>query len=347
MKNKNPRGLFDETFRLEKLSIQGDPLLLLKAKINWEIFRSTLESIFAKEDKGQGGREPYNYLMMFKILVLQRYYNLSDDQTEYQILDRLSFMRFLELELSDKVPDSKTIWLFKETIAKSGKTKELFKMFEELLESKGYIGKEGKIVDASFVEVPRQRNSREENKQIKEGKVPEEWQENPHKLSQKDTDARWTKKNNETFYGYKNHVKVDTKSKLINNYEVTPASEHDSQALDALLKETENEGQSFYADSAYVGPEQETVIEKSGMQNCVIEKGYKNKPLTDEQKANNKEKSKIRVRVEHVFGFVENSMHGSYIRCIGMIRAEATIGLINLTYNLFRYIQLQKIGYKG
>jgi IS5 family transposase len=347
MKNKNPRGLFDETFRLEKLSKQGDPLLLLKAKINWEIFRPTLESIFAKEDKGQGGREPYNYLMMFKILILQRYYNLSDDQTEYQILDRLSFMRFLELELSDKVPDSKTIWLFKETIAKSGKTEELFNTFEELLKSKGYIGKEGKIVDASFVEVPRQRNSREENKQIKEGKVPEEWQENPHKLSQKDTDARWTKKNNETFYGYKNHVKVDTKSKLINNYEVTPASVHDSQALDALLKETENEGQSFYADSAYVGPAQETVIEKSGMKNCVIEKGYKNKPLTDEQKANNKAKSKIRVRVEHVFGFVENSMHGSYIRCIGMIRAEATIGLMNLTYNIFRYIQLNKIPSMG
>ena len=347
MKNKNPRGLFDETFRLEKLSKQGDPLLLLKAKINWEIFQSTLESIFTKEDKGQGGREPYNYLMMFKILILQRYYNLSDDQTEYQILDRLSFMRFLELELSDKVPDSKTIWLFKETIAKSGKTEELFNTFEELLKSKGYIGKEGKIVDASFVEVPRQRNSREENKQIKEGNVPEEWQENPHKLSQKDTDARWTKKNNETFYGYKNHVKVDTKSKLIDNYDVTPASVHDSQALDALLKETENEGQSFYADSAYVGPAQETVIKKSGMKNCVIEKGYKNKPLTDEQKDNNKAKSKIRVRVEHVFGFVENSMHGSYIRCIGMIRAEATIGLMNLKYNIFRYIQLNKVPIKG
>ncbi len=342
MKNKNPRGLFDETFRLEKLSKQGDPLLLLKSKINWEIFRPTLESIFTKEDKGQGGREPYNYLMMFKILILQRYYNLSDDQAEYQILDRFSFMRFLELELSDKVPDSKTIWLFKETIAQSGKTEELFNTFEELLESKGYIGKEGKIVDASFVEVPRQRNNREENKQIKEGKVPEDWQENPHKLSQKDTDARWTKKNNETFYGYKNHVKVDTKSKLIDKYEVTPASEHDSQELENLLEE-KDAGQDFHADSAYTGEEQEKAIKKVKMNNCVIEKGYKNKPLTDEQKSSNKSKSKIRVRVEHVFGFVENSMHGSYIRCIGMIRAEATIGLMNLTYNIFRYIQLNKV----
>jgi len=346
MKNKNPRGLFDETFRLEKLSKQGDPLLLLKAKINWEIFRPTLEIIFTKEDKGQGGRTPYDYLIMFKVLILQRYYNLSDDQTEYQILDRLSFMRFLELELSDKVPDSKTIWLFKETIAKSGKTEELFNTFEELLESKGYIGKEGKIVDASFVEVPRQRNSREENKQIKEGKVPDEWLDNPHKLSQKDIDARWTKKNNETFYGYKNHVKGDQKSKLIEKYKVTDASVHDSTPAPDIMDEKDAE-QDMYGDSAYTGPTVEAAIIKNKMKNCIHEKGYRNKPLTEEQKERNKKKSSFRVRIEHIFGFVENSMHGSYIRCIGMIRAEATIGLMNLTYNIFRYIQLNKVPIKG
>jgi len=346
MKNKNPRGLFDETFRLEKLSKQRDPLLLLKSKIDWEIFRPTLESIFIKEDKGQGGREPYNYLMMFKILILQRYYNLSNDQTEYQILDRLSFMRFLDLELSDKVPDSNTIWLFKEAIAKSGKTEELFNTFEELLESKGYIGKEGKIVDASFVEVPRQRNSREENKQIKEGKVPEEWYANQHKLSQKDIDARWTKKNNETFYGYKNHVKGDQKSKLIEKYKVTDASVHDSTPAPDIMDEKDAD-QDMYGDSAYTGPTVEAAIIKNNMKNCIHEKGYRNKPLTEEQKERNKKRSSFRVRIEHIFGFVENSMHGSYIRCIGMIRAEATIGLMNLTYNIFRYIQLSKVPVKG
>ena len=346
MKNKNPRGLFDETFRLEKLSKQGDPLLLLKEKINWEIFRSTLESIFVKEDKGQGGRTPYDYLIMFKVLILQRYYNLSDDQTEYQILDRLSFMRFLELELSDKVPDSKTIWLFKETIAKSGKTEELFNTFEELLESKGYIGKEGKIVDASFIEVPRQRNSREENKQIKEGKVPEEWYANQHKLSQKDVDARWTKKNDEKYYGYKNHVKGDQKSKLIEKYKVTDASVHDSTPAPDIMDEKDAE-QDMYGDSAYTGPTVESAIIKNKMKNCIHEKGYRNKPLTEEQKERNKKKSSFRVRIEHIFGFEKNSMHGSYIRCIGMIRAEATIGLMNLTYNIFRYIQLNKVPTRG
>src|SRR5208283_1836267 len=218
MKNKNAKGLFDEALRLDKLTMQGDPLVVLKKNINWEQFRGLLDAVIKKEAKGPGGREPFDYVMMFKILILQRYYNLSDDQMEFQILDRMTFMRFLGLELSDKVPDSKTIWLFKETLTKANVVEKLFDKFHYELENQGYIGNEGKIIDASFVEAPRQRNSREENEEIKEGNIPEDWQDNPHKLSQKDTDARWTKKNNVTFYGYKDHVKTDKKSKFIDKY---------------------------------------------------------------------------------------------------------------------------------
>ncbi len=346
MKNKNPRSLFDEQFRKEQLTKQGDPLVLLKKMIDWEMFRPIILPVFEKEERGIGGRPPFDYVMMFKILILQKYYNISDDQMEFQILDRASFMRFLELEISDKVPDSKTIWLYRENLTNFGVIEKLFERFYFELSSKGYIANEGKIVDASFVEVPRQRNNREENKQIKEGQTPEEWNNEPHKLSQKDVDARWTKKNQETFYGYKDHVKIDTKSKLIDKYEVTSASEHDSQELKNLLEE-KDEGQPFHADSAYTGEEHEKTIEEVKMKNCVIEKGYKNKPLTDEQKATNKAKSKIRVRVEHVFGFIENSMNGSFIRSIGMLRANANIGLMNLTYNICRYIQLNKMAFVG
>jgi len=346
MKNKNPRGLFDEELRKEQITKQGDPLVLLKKMIDWEMFRPVITRVFEKEERGTGGRPPFDYVMMFKILILQRYYNISDDQMEFQILDRTSFMRFLELDISDKVPDSKTIWLYRENLTNFGVIEKLFERFNFELASKGYIANEGKIVDASFVEVPRQRNNREENKQIKEGQTPEAWNTEPHKLSQKDVDARWTKKNQETFYGYKNHVKVDTKSKLIDKYEVTSASEHDSQELKNLLEE-KDEGQDFYADSAYTGEDHEKTIENVKMKNCVIEKGYKNKPLTEEQKATNKAKSKIRVRVEHVFGFVENSMYGSFIRSIGILRAKANIGLMNLTYNICRYIQLRKMAFVG
>jgi transposase, IS5 family len=94
MSNKINRGFFDEQFRLDKLTEQKDPLVKLQNEINWEQFRNTLTRALEPEEKGTGGRPPFDYVMMFKILVLQRYYNLSDGQIQYQILDRLSFMRF-------------------------------------------------------------------------------------------------------------------------------------------------------------------------------------------------------------------------------------------------------------
>ena len=211
--------------------------------------------------------------------------------------------------------------------------------FTKHLETKGFIMNEGKMIDASFTIAPRQRNTRDENKKIKEGNGDELWNDKPNKKKHKDIDARWTKKNGETFFGYKNHAKVDEKSKFIDNYKVTDASVHDSQPLDDLLTEDDS-GQDFFADSAYTGEEQEKVIDKYEMNNKVHEKGYRNKPLTDEQKANNKEKSKTRVRVEHVFGFMEQSMKGLIVKSVGIKRATGVIGLINLTYNLFRYEQI-------
>jgi IS5 family transposase len=337
-KKKNQRTLFDDDLKLKKLTKQGDPLLKLK-DIKWEIFRPILETATLKEDNGLGGRPPYDRVLLFKILILQRLYNISDEQIEYQINDRLSFMRFLELELCDDVPDSRTIWLFKENLSKAEVTEKLFNEFKNILEDKSLIAHEGSIIDASFVEVPKQRNKKDENDEIKKGNIPEEWEkeENADKLSQKDMEARWTKKNNVSYYGYKDHVKVDGKSKLITKYEVSDASVHDSQKLDNLLDESDK-GKPVYADSAYVG--QEEILEKKEVINKIHEKGYKNKPLTEEQKANNKLKSKIRVRVEHVFGFIENSMNGSVIRSIGMTRAKLNIGLMNLTYNIFRYLFL-------
>ena len=294
------------------------------------------------EPKDDGGRPPYDYVLMFKILILQRYYNLGDDQTEYQISDRLSFMRFLKLRLADSVPDSKTVWNFKERLIDLDLITVLFDLFKSQLEKLGLIVHEGKITDASFVEVPKQRNTREENEQIKDNQVPKEWKEkgNENKLEQKDTDARWTKKNDVSYYGYKNHIKCDQKSKLITGYTVTDASVHDSQATPELLN-AEDENQALYADSAYTGEDfQKKLLEEKKVILQVVEKGYRNKPLTDEQKATNKEKSKTRVRVEHIFGFVENSMNGSFIKTIGIKRAAATIGLMNLTYNMFRKVQI-------
>lgn len=342
-KTRGNQGLFDEQFNIEQLSSIGNPLESISKVIDFEMFRPSLEAkLLNKAKKNNAGARPFDVVLMFKILLLQRYYGLGDKQVEYQIIDRTSFKRFLGLETGDKVPDEKTVWAFREQLTKTGLVDELFGQFIGYLESNGLIFNEGQIIDASFTIAPRQRNTREENQQIKNGQGKDLWNDKPHKKSHKDIDARWTKKNNENYYGYKNHAKVDAKSKFINTYIVTDASVHDSQALDALLNEKDKD-QSLYADSAYTGEDQENVIIKYEMKNEVHEKGYRNRPLTEAQNANNKIKSKTRVRVEHVFGFMEQSMNGLFLRCVGLVRATGIIGLINLTYNLFRFEQIKRL----
>lgn len=335
-------GFFDQEIRLTKLSELGDPLEKLNAHIDFEIFRDLLETKLSKIAKGKGGRKPYDYVLMFKILILQRYYNVSDDQIEYQINDRMSFMRFLNLTIADDIPDSKTVWNFREQLIDLKLVDELFQLFLKELELLNLIINEGKIIDASFIEVPKQRNSRAENNEIKSGNTPESFDKNSNKKSQKDLDARWTKKNNVSYYGYKNHVKVDTKSKLIVKYEVTDASVHDSQVLENLLDEKDAD-EDFSGDSAYSGENQRDIISQKEMNDKTCKKGYRNNPLTEQEIATNREKSRIRSRVEHVFGFMEGSMNGMNLYAIGIKRVEGLVGLMNLTYNMFRKIQIQTI----
>ena len=343
-KKQKEHGLFDEHFRMEAISKHGDPLERLNAVINWDIFEPILQKTENQHKKNNAGAKPYPPLLMFKILILQRYYNLSDFQIEYQILDRLSFGRFLGLSLKDKVPDEKTVWTFKERITELSLEKDLFEEFRGKLEENKLIVHEGKIIDASFVEMPQQRNKRDENKHIKEtGTAPKEWADKPNKMRQKDVDATWTQKGGQRHYGYKDHIKIDNKQKFIDTYCVTTASTHDSQALETLLDKKNDKGHDLYADSAYSGKNQDETISEYEINNKVHERAYKNKPLTEEQKQKNKEKSKVRARVEHVFGLIEGSMNKFTLNCIGIKRATMTIGLINLTYNLFRYEQLVRL----
>jgi IS5 family transposase len=340
MKNKS-RGLFDEQFRLDKLSVQSDPLVKLRGHIDFEIFRKPLADYFEKgKDRSQGGRPSFDYVMMFKILILQRYYNLSDDNTEYAILDRLSFMRFLGLTISDSVPDAKTIWNFRNELSKDNLVEKLFILLDKTLEKKRVILHKGKMVDASIVEVPIQRNTRDENSQLKQGNVPIDWKENPAKLSQKDIDAKWTTQKGKNYYGYKDHVKADIKTKLITGYRVTAANVREGDVLVDLL-DSKDCGQKMYGDKAYYGDENEKLLKKKRIISRIHEKGCRYRKLTKKQIAENTRKSKTRARIEHIFGFMSNSMNRMYIRVRSLIKAKTTIGLMNITYNLFRLTQLK------
>ena len=205
----------DLATRYEALSQNGDPLDALAFHVPWESFRPALVTVLRRSKRNKGGRPPFDAVLMFKILVLQALYNLSDDQMEYQIRDRLSFMRFLELDLDQRIPDAKTIWLFREGLIKAQVVETLFEQFEAYLADHGLQPRGGQLIDAALIPVPKQRNSREDNATIKAGACPAEWDEQPNKRRQKDTEARWTKKHGVSHYGYKNHVNVDKKHKLI------------------------------------------------------------------------------------------------------------------------------------
>ena len=330
-------GLFDWQTRFEQLDNGGDPLVKLNEVMNWEQFRRRLEKVRDKERKSLAGRKPFDVIQMFKILILQSLYNLSDDQMEFQIRDRLSFMRFLGLGIGDTVPDAKTGWLFREQLTEAKLIKKLFKQFDRFLRQNGFSAKKGQIVDASIVSAPKQRNTREENQSIKEGTVPDDWSQT--KKRQKDTQARWIKKNGINRFGYKNHIDIDVKHKLIRDYEVTPASVHDSHVFEQLLDQ-HNSSQDVWADSAYGSTEKREGLIEKGFRGHIQKKGCRYKKLSQRGMDANYKRAKVRSRVEHIFGIQAMRAGSLLIRTIGLVRAKAKVGLRNLAYNIDRYCLL-------
>lgn len=325
---------YDREKKLEKISKMGDVLEKLNAVIDWNIFKKSLDEAIPRTYNSKGGRPPYKNLLMFKVLVIKRLFNLSFEQTEYQINDRISFMRFLDMDLGDTVPDANTIWLYEENLAKNDSGKDLFDLFYWEIKKAGYVTHEGSIVDASFTEAPKRKNTKEQREKVKAGEIPEEWDDSKHpqKLMQRDTDATWAKKNNEVHFGYKDNVKVDLDSKIITDYVVTTASTNDIKAAEGIFDKNDKVA---YGDCAYT-----SLKLPEGVENQFSEKAQCNKPLTKEQKARNTEKAKKRCRVEHVFAGIVQMVGGTKVRCKNIARATFSISMMNLIYNMRRVLSL-------
>ena len=321
--------------RLALLEKLGDPLPRLDALIDWESFRPVLARVYRKKRKSPAGRKPYDVLLMFRLLVLQHLYNLSDEQTEYQVRDRLSFMRFVGLTLEDKVPDARTIWLFRERLKERELVERLFERLLVQIDSAGFHARKGQILDASIVAAPRQRNTPNENAAIKAGEEPPGWADKPDAMRrQKDTEARWTKKHGRSHYGYKNHVCVDVAGKFVRRYFVSDAAVHDSLVVRELL-DPRNTSADVWADSAYRSEQIESLLEERSYRSHISRKGQSGRPLGPRQKAANRTRAKVRARVEHTFAEHE-AMGGKKVRTIGLARAWVKIGLMNLVGNLRR-----------
>ena len=217
-------SFFDLERRYASLSQAGDALERLNATIDWEIFRDILTRIDIKARKSTAGRPAICRILMFKLLILQRLHNLSDERLQYQVTDRLSFMRFLGLELSATIPDARTVWAFREQLKEHQLVEPLFDRLNQALLDQGVQLNSGQMIDATFVPVPIQRNDREDNAIIKAGAVPIDWANKPAKRAQKDIDASWTSKGGQRHFGYKSHINADRDTKLITKGETTDAS---------------------------------------------------------------------------------------------------------------------------
>ena len=327
-------GFPDCHTRLQRIDQAGDPLARLGEAINWEQFRPLLEQARKKTRKSPAGAKGYDLIVLFKALILQSLYKLPDQAPEFQIPDRYSFSRFLGLHVASKVADATTIWLFREDLTRAQVVEELFERFDQFLNEAGFRAQKGQIIDASIVRTPIPRNSREEDLQIKAGEQPLGWSE--ARKRQKDVDARWRRKNSKSFFGYKNHISVDVKHKLIRKFQVTSAEAHDSQVVEELLDET-NSSRALWADSAYRSAERLVWLKEHGYREHVQRKGTRAHPLSSWERQGKRTRSRIRSRVEHVFGVMTQRAGNLLLRGVGLARAKTRIGLRNLAYNLDRY----------
>jgi IS5 family transposase len=344
-------GFFDVDERLKRLSDLGDQLETYAGTVDFEMFRRDLEAALAYSDGAQGGRPPYDPVMMFKIMVVQAHNNLSDERTEFLINDRLSFMRFLGLGLGDRVPDARTIWAFRERLVKANAIERLFARFDQAVRAAGYIPMSGQIVDASLVAAPKQRNTEEEKRAIKDGKIPNEWKDNPHKLAQKDRDARWTVKYTKAkpredgslpavdlaipLFGYQNHISIDRGFGFIRKWNASNAAAYAGRLLRHGLLDKSNTASGVWADTGYRSQKNETFVARNGFVSHIHRKKPKGKAMPEAVRRTNNAKSKVRARVEHVFAEQKDRM-GLFIRTIGLARARIKIGMTNLVYNMKR-----------
>lgn len=350
-------GFWDVEERLRELSAQGDPLEKLGATVDFEMFRADLVAALGRRDPSKGGRPGFDAVLKFRMLVLQAMHGLSLEQTEYLVSDRLSWMRFCGLGPGDVVPDANTLWDFREALLTACVIAALFARLDRAIVQAGYLPMGGQIIDATLVAAPRQHNTNAEKAAIKAGKQAKEiWPSSPAKARQKDTDARWTVKFSKgkpaadgkpqidiaiPTFGYKSHISIDRRHGIIRRFLVTDAAAHDGARLREGLIDPANTASGVWADSAYRSAANERFLGSIGQVSHIHRKKPRGKPMSRRTARANAAKSAVRARVEHPFAH-QKGFIGLVIRTIGHARAEATITLANIAYNMKRWCWLDR-----
>ena len=336
-------GWFDQFLQNLDVAAFETPLLRVGKIVRWEQCEAeVLAAALPAQPKGPGGRPRFAPLLMFKVLVLQSLHGLADDAVSFQITDRHSFRACLGLTPGDAVPDGQTIADFRAALTAAGSFARLFEGFLLHLQQRHglALAQAGVIVDATFVAVPRPRNTRAQNAPSKAGEIPPAFAADATWRAHKDTDARWAMKDFQPSYGDKNHGQVDVADKLILAAQVTAAHVHERRIFTGLVQAGDHR---VHADRADQSAGNDADLAAKGVTGHRNLQGTKTRPLDEGQKAANRARSKVRRRVEHVFAQRRGSMRALWPRCLGRVRHTAGIQLANLVYHMMRFEQIQRL----
>lgn len=313
---KKPQPSFSDLEREQRLS-PGHFLRQIETKIDWHPFEALLQELYPS----RRGRPSYPPLVLFKALLLQHWYNLSDPGLEEAIRDRLSFQRFLGVSSHDPVPDETTICRFRGLLAREAVGERLFNLLAAQLDTQGLLVKQGSLIDATLLKAqPRQ---------------PRKGQVSP------DPDADWVKKGKDGHFGYKAHITVDQKSGLVRRIRLTKASYSETLLLEEMMLGDEA---AVYADKAYAKASRREELRSRGIFCGIMHKATAYHPLRPWQEVLNRWLARLRVPVERVIGTLKRHYALERLRYLGHHRNWCHLLLAGMCYNLKRMLVLQETG---
>lgn len=287
--------------------------------VDWEPFEERLNRIYSSPS----GRPSYPVLLLFKCLLLQAWYNLSDYALEEILDDRLSFRRFVGLSVSEKAPDHSVFSRFRDQLVQHAIHGRLFTELERQMENRGLILKKGTLVDATVIEAAPKKP--DQNADGTAGKSPV------------DPEADWTKKGGKYLFGYKAHVGVDQDSELIRRIAMTPAHVHDGEMLGQVIGG--DEGWAF-ADKAYDSEKNHKILREKNVENGILMKGTRKRALSRVEKMCNRILSKLRCPVERIFGTLKRSYRYCRARYLGLRKNSFQLTIMSIAYNMRRMEKL-------
>lgn len=319
-------------------------LILVEEFMNWSRIKDLLEEKLDRKKK-KSGEQPYPVLVMFKALLLQSWYKLSDPGLEEALIDRQSFWKFTGLSASSKKPDETSLCRFRNLLLKHNLFESLLFEVNHQISVAGFKIKEGSIVDASLI-----KSSRRPRKVIDLEKVEEDRQEQTGSKEEqvqakvsysKDKDAKWIKKGNQTIYGYKVHAAVDQDNGFILGGVVTGANQNDGKLFSSVIdRMKEFSGKRVFADKGYPFSENKKKLKELGIKNGIMDKAYKNKPLSQRQKQRNRIISTVRYKVERAFGTLKKDYDLTRTRYLGCQKTELLFYLNSMAFNLKKVARL-------